>query len=103
SQWSGEETFLDRVALWSQAHVVSYMDARDAMDRTERFYKIELLLRSRSCVGFDVLQAELDVSPATLERDLQYLRHRPSAPIVYYRGENGYRFVQQSGNSARRQ
>ena len=64
------------------------------MDRTERFYKIELLLRSRGCVSFDALQGELAVSPATLKRDLQYLRDRLSAPIVYDRFDNGYRFEQ---------
>src|SRR5688572_31259351 len=62
------------------------------MDRTERFYKIELLLRSRGCVGFDALLEELGVSPATLKRDLQYLRDRLAAPIVYDRFDNGYRF-----------
>ncbi|HMC15937.1 MAG TPA: HTH domain-containing protein, partial [Albitalea sp.] len=61
------------------------------MDRTERFYKIELLLRSRGCVSFDALRDELDVSPATLKRDLQYLRDRLSAPIVCDRFDNGYR------------
>jgi len=62
------------------------------MDRTERFYKIELLLRSRGCVSFAALQDELGVSPATLKRDLQYLRDRLSAPIVYDAFSNGYRF-----------
>src|SRR5438876_5825917 len=62
------------------------------MDRTERFYKIELLLRSRGCVSFAALRDELDVSPATLKRDLQYLRDRLSAPIVYDAFDNGYRF-----------
>jgi predicted DNA-binding transcriptional regulator YafY len=62
------------------------------MDRTERFYKIELLLRSRGCVAFDTLLEELAVSPATLKRDLQYLRDRLAAPIVYDRFDNGYRF-----------
>jgi predicted DNA-binding transcriptional regulator YafY len=62
------------------------------MDRTERFYKIELLLRSRGCVSFALLLADLNVSPATLKRDLQYLRDRLSAPIVYDHFENGYRF-----------
>src|SRR4249920_2037550 len=62
------------------------------MDRTERFYKIELLLRGRGCVSFAALQDELAVSPATLKRDLQYLRDRMSAPIVYDAFENGYRF-----------
>ena len=61
------------------------------MDRTERFYKIELLLRGRGCVSFDTLQAELAVSPATLKRDLQYLRDRLGAPITYTRADNGYR------------
>ena len=64
------------------------------MDRTERFYKIELLLKHRSCVSFAALQEELDVSPATLKRDLQYLRDRLSAPIVYDAYANGYRFEQ---------
>ncbi len=62
------------------------------MDRTERFYKIELLLRSRGCVSFDALLADLAVSPATLKRDLQYLRGRMGAPISYDRMHNGYRF-----------
>ena len=72
------------------------------MDRTERFYKIELLLRSRGCVSFEALQGELAVSPATLKRDLQYLRDRLSAPIVYDRFDNGYRFEQAVGAQAQR-
>lgn len=64
------------------------------MDRTERFYKIELLLRGRGCVSFESLREELAVSPATLKRDLQYLRDRLAAPIVYDRFDNGYRFAQ---------
>ena len=74
------------------------------MDRTERFYKIELLLRSRGCVSFATLQEELDVSPATLKRDLQYLRDRLAAPIVYDAYSNGYRFAAASsrtGDAAR--
>jgi predicted DNA-binding transcriptional regulator YafY len=62
------------------------------MDRTERFYRIELLIRGRGCVSFEALRDELEVSPATLKRDLQYLRDRMDAPIVYDRDENGYRF-----------
>ncbi len=62
------------------------------MDRTERFYRIELLIKSRGGVSFDHLLDELDVSPATLKRDLQYLRDRMDAPIVYDRADNSYRF-----------
>jgi len=69
------------------------------MDRTERFYKIERLLRSRGCVGFDTLLEELDVSRATLKRDLQYLRDRLAAPIVYDRYGNGYRFEAAAGRA----
>ncbi|MEF7615518.1 WYL domain-containing protein [Aquincola sp. MAHUQ-54] len=66
------------------------------MDRTERFYKIELLIRNRRAeqglVSFTELMDELGVSRATLKRDLEYLRSRMDAPIVYDRFHNGYRF-----------
>lgn len=61
------------------------------MDRTERFYKIDQLIRSRGVVAFDTLLAELEVSRATLKRDLQYLRDRLQLPIVYDRDAGGYR------------
>ncbi len=76
--------------------------ARLAMDRSERFYKMELLLKHRGCVSFATLQAELDVSPATLKRDLQYLRDRLNAPIVYDPLENGYRLADRPGGGAAR-
>ena len=60
------------------------------MDRTERFYKIEMLIRSRGSVSFEALMEELGVSRATLKRDLEYLRARMDAPIVYDRFANGY-------------
>ena len=71
------------------------------MDRTERFYKIELLLRSRGSVSFAELIEELGVSSATLKRDLQYLRDRLSAPIVYNAFDNGYRFADTPGSGPR--
>lgn len=73
------------------------------MDRTERFYKIERLLRARGCVSFAALIEELDVSPATLKRDLQYLRDRLSAPIAYDHFENGYRFATPAATDAKRE
>jgi len=63
------------------------------MDRTERFYRIELLIKRQAGVSFEQLLEELEVSPATLKRDLQYLRDRMDAPIVYARDENVYRFA----------
>jgi predicted DNA-binding transcriptional regulator YafY len=61
------------------------------VDRTERFYKIEQLLRSGTRT-FAELQKSLSVSRATLKRDLEYLRNRLHAPIEYDRETNGYRF-----------
>ena len=69
------------------------------MDRTERFYKIELMLRSKGSVSFATLLKDLMVSPATLKRDLQFLRDRLDAPIVYDRHDNGYRFEAASSNA----
>lgn len=65
------------------------------MNKTERIYKIEMLIRTRECVSFASLIEALEVSPATLKRDLQYLRERLDAPIEYDAAENGYRFGQQ--------
>lgn len=73
------------------------------MDRTERFYKIERMLRSRGCVSFAALREALDVSPATLKRDLAYLRERMDAPIVYDAMDNGYHFASASAPGGSRQ
>ena len=64
------------------------------MNKTERIYKIEMLIRTRECVSFAGLIEALEVSPATLKRDLQYLRERMDAPIEYDTAQNGYRFGQ---------
>lgn len=64
------------------------------MDRTERFYKIEELLRRRTSVSFAALQAELEVSRSTLKRDLDYLRNRLHAPIIWDRAAGGYQMAE---------
>lgn len=62
------------------------------MDRTERFYKIDHLLKDRQVVSFAVLRDSLGTSRATLKRDIEYMRDRFNAPIEYDRDANGYRF-----------
>lgn len=62
------------------------------MDRIERIYKIELLIKHRGCVPFETLRTALEVSRATLNRDLAYLRDRLHAPIVFDRDRGGYCF-----------
>jgi len=62
------------------------------MSKTARLYKIEMLIRHHGHVSFAKLLDELEVSPATLKRDLEYLRDQLGAPIEYDRDVNGYRF-----------
>lgn len=62
------------------------------MNQTERFYKIDQMLHDRGVVSFHALMDELEVSRATLKRDLAYLRDRLNAPIVHDRDAGGYRF-----------
>jgi predicted DNA-binding transcriptional regulator YafY len=62
------------------------------MDRSERFYRIDQLLKDRKVVTFARFQEALGVSRATLKRDLVYMRDRFNAPIEFDRASNGYRF-----------
>ncbi len=62
------------------------------MTKTARVYKIEMLIRNRGHVSFQTLLEELEISPATLKRDLDYLKDRLGAPILYDRFLNGYKF-----------
>jgi len=62
------------------------------MDRLERFYKIDQLLKDRRVVSFADFKKELGMSPASVKRDLAYMRERFNAPIEYDREANGYRF-----------
>ncbi len=70
------------------------------MDRTERFYRIDQLLHERKSVPFAALIEVLEVSPATLKRDLEYMRNRLNAPIVWDRATGGYSFARQTGGAA---
>jgi predicted DNA-binding transcriptional regulator YafY len=63
------------------------------MTKTAHLYKIELLIRHQGPVSFAELLQALEVSPATLKRDLEYLRDQLGAPIEYDRDANGYRFA----------
>jgi len=72
-------------------------------NNTARLYRIEALIRSRGHVSFKALLEELEVSPATLKRDLEYLRSRMGAPIEYDRELNGYRFGADVGAGGRQE
>ena len=62
------------------------------MNRTERLYRIDQLLHQRKVVARNDLIAELEISWATLKRDLAYMRDRLNAPIVFDGERGGYCF-----------
>jgi len=62
------------------------------MERLERFYKIDQLLKDRKVVSFAAFMDELRISRASVRRDLEFMRSRFNAPIEYDRAANGYRF-----------
>jgi len=64
------------------------------VNQTERFYKIDQMLQGGRSVPFVKLLEALEVSRATLKRDLEYMRSRLNAPIEYDRETNGYRFAE---------
>lgn len=68
------------------------------MSNNERIYRIDQLLNDRRVVSFQELLDRLEVSPATLKRDLAYMRDRLNAPIVYDKELNGYRFEANTEN-----
>jgi predicted DNA-binding transcriptional regulator YafY len=62
------------------------------MDRTERFYKIDKLLKEVKSIPLYRFMDELEVSQSTVKRDLEYLRDRLNAPIIWDRAMGGYRY-----------
>ncbi|HSD60206.1 MAG TPA: WYL domain-containing protein, partial [Burkholderiales bacterium] len=64
------------------------------------FYKIDQLLSERGLVSFQVFLEKLEVSRATIKRDLEYLRNRLHAPIVWDREAGGYRYGEPEAGGA---
>ena len=64
------------------------------MGRTERLFKLANLLRDRKRLRFDEMLARLAVSPATLKRDLKYLREQLGTPVEYDAFERNYQVAE---------
>jgi predicted DNA-binding transcriptional regulator YafY len=62
------------------------------MDRTERFYRIDQMIKDQTVVPIQTFLDDLGVSRATFKRDLEYMKERLYAPIEYDRDNKGYRF-----------
>ena len=71
------------------------------MDRTERFYKIDNLLHAHQVVPIDRFLEDLGVSKATFKRDIEYMRDRLNAPIVWSKADGGYHYL--AGNRHQQQ
>lgn len=69
------------------------------MDRTERFHQIDQMLSNSHWVTRQQFLDALEVSPATFKRDLEYLRDRLGAPIVWDREHRAYAYQQQPGEA----
>ena len=61
----------------------------------ERLYKIDRLLKERKSISFALLQKELEVSRATLKRDIAAMRNRFNAPIEFDKELGAYRLGEQ--------
>ena len=70
------------------------------MNQTERLYKILQLLENDKAVSLDVFMERLAVSRATFKRDLEHLRSRLNAPVIFDRFSGGYRI--EKGKAASR-
>lgn len=68
------------------------------MGDMERLHRIKYLIQARKCVPTQVFLQELEISLATFKRDLDYLRSRMNANIVFDRMLGGYVF--ENDNSA---
>jgi predicted DNA-binding transcriptional regulator YafY len=62
------------------------------MSDLERLHRIKYMIQARKCVPIQDFLNELEISKATFKRDLEYLRDRMNASIVFDRSEGGYRF-----------
>lgn len=64
------------------------------MNRAERIFHLHRLLQSRRPPSLAELMERLEVSRATVKRDIEYMRDFMQAPIEYDGEANGYRYAQ---------
>jgi predicted DNA-binding transcriptional regulator YafY len=62
------------------------------MSDMERLHRIKYMIQARKSVPKQAFLDELEISDATFKRDLEYLRSRMNASIVYDRYTGGYQF-----------
>jgi predicted DNA-binding transcriptional regulator YafY len=73
------------------------------MDRTERFHIIDQMLCNQKHVTLSKFLQVLEISLATFKRDLEYMRDRLAAPIIWDRERNAYCYDQSEAESSQYQ
>jgi len=59
------------------------------VNQTDRLFQLKNMLDSGRCLTRPFLLSKLEVSPATLKRDIALLRNRLNAPVVFDRDHGG--------------
>lgn len=73
------------------------------MRKADRIYKLDNLLRNRRFITRQELEATLEVSRATLTRDIEFLRSQLNAPLVFDEQLGGYRLEKTDSTGATHQ
>lgn len=71
------------------------------MSEIVRLYRCRSLLNGRTAVSARKLMRRLEISPATLKRDIAKLRDQPHVPIRFDRDRGGYRLDEGGGHRDR--
>lgn len=92
------------LVVWGMMSMLALVGRKEVlMDRTERFYRINQLLSQRQVVPLEAFLKDMEISRATFKRDLEYLRDRLHAPIIWDHERHGYRYDQQEPEAGRYQ
>lgn len=70
-------------------------------DFSVRIMKIDRLIAEKGVVTFEELQRATGAAPATVKRDIRYMRESLKAPIVFSRVRGGYLFAKNRAEAKR--
>lgn len=86
------EPYLYRMSLASwRPHSPTQCYPYHSMSQLDRITRINTMLSERRLVSRQTLLETLEVSPATLKRDIAFLRDNMNTPIIWDRDRGGYR------------
>ena len=71
------------------------------MDFKVRLMKMDRLISEKGVVTFEELQRATGAAPATVKRDIRYMREELKAPIIFSRIRGGYLFAKNRAEAKR--